>query len=187
MSTATFVQRAFVGLFVVGCIVSSGISAYAAETQMKFFGQAAREIKLNLDSGNGWCIVSARESVRLLDDPNVPAVECLKYRVVTAAQFTKDSNGEASIVLTLGEETPWISVEFNTPKASCPSMDAAKAANEAIGNIDAIVSQLGPVVSSEENTEVRAAGLKVLGLLRAQRAALADLIAKDIRTTEMAK
>lgn len=153
----------------------------------KFFGGAAREIKSSLESGNGWCVVTARANVRLLSDPNAGAVECLKYRVVTAYNFGRDSNQEDFIVLTYSAETPWISAEFNTPKSSGPSLTAAKAANEAVALLDTLVAQLEPAINGDENAEVRAAGVILLNLMRNQRAALVDLIAKDIRAVDMAR
>lgn len=179
MLTPLQLSRVFLPLLLVAVVWGAKLSG--AEPPVKYFGAAAREIRSSLQSGQGWCALAARANVRISADPNVAAVDCLKYRVVTAYQFGADSNQEDYILLTYGAETPWISAEFGTPKASGPALAAAKAANDAVGLIDVLLGQLEPALNAEESAELRAAGQLIVGLLRSQRAALVDLIQKDIQ------
>ena len=156
--------------------------ARADEPTMKFSGAAAREVTSSLKEGKGWCIVSARQKMKVV--PGEDAVDCVRYRVVTKYKASRvpDANGipDDVVEVTLGAETDWIAVDLGMPKFSGPSLSAAKSANTAITALDELIPLLEGVVQKETDATVRAEGVRLVAALKAQRAALVDLIKKDI-------
>jgi hypothetical protein len=151
---------------------------HAGDPPTRYFDGAAREIVSTLQKGEGWCAVSERSQVNIL--PGAPAADCIKYRVVTGFKSGTTSNEQFFVELTYGPETPWIMVELGAPTQSCPSLTAAKACNDAVAKLDLVLGALEPAIAAEEDAAVRALGLQLAGVMRAQRAALVDLIQKDI-------
>lgn len=148
----------------------------ADEVPTRFFDGAAREMAGQLEAGNGWSVVNERQTVNVLGQP----AEAISYRIVT--RFTKGttSNGQFFVEVEYGTETPPIFTALKLPLTSGPSLTLAKQANEAVTAIDAIVVQLEAGIAAEENAELRNLGSQLLAAYRTQRAALIDLIQKDI-------
>jgi hypothetical protein len=149
---------------------------------MKYVGAAATDVMRSLKEGNGWCLVSAREKREVI--PGEPAVDCVRYRVVTKFAVSKipDRNGgtEDVVEITLGEPTDWIALDLKMPKTSGSSLAAAKAANEAVTGLDLAITLLEGGLAMETDAKVRAEVAKGIAALKKQRTALADLIAKDV-------
>lgn len=157
-------------------------SARATDDTMKFHGAAARDITRSVKEGNGWCIVSQRKKVKLMDE--LPEVDCVKYRVVVKVTATRglDPSGieDDLVVVELGKETDWIAVELGMPTKSGPSLAAAKKANEVVKEFDEVLPKLEAELAKEPDAQIRALGARALGVFKTQRAALVDLIQKDV-------
>jgi len=175
-SLSSFVFRSLVGLAVVAVATAAST---AGDLPTRFFDSGAREMLSQLKSGEGWAVVSARAKVQLV--PGGDAAECVKYRVVTNYKSEQTSNDQLVLQVEYSAETPWISLEFDVPKNSGTSLAAAKKANDAVALVDSIITQIEGPLTKEENAEVRQFGLQLVGVLRGQRAALVDLIQKDIQ------
>jgi hypothetical protein len=68
------------------------------------------------------------------------------------------------------------------PTTSGPSLDAAKAANEAIAKLDETLQSLGNASDPNVEADVQAAWNAMLDVVRSQRAALVNLIQQDVAT-----
>lgn len=161
------------------CLAAAVAAVSAGDLPTRFFDGAAREMLAQLQGGEGWLVVSERGKVVLV--PAAGAVDCVKYRVVTNYSSGKTSNDQFFLQVEYSAETPWISLEFGMPKNSCTSLAAAKKANEAVGLLDTLLPQIEAALQSEENAELRNLGQQLATGLRGQRAALVDLIQKDIQ------
>jgi hypothetical protein len=175
-------NRLFVAVAAAFTLLAGSAAVRAADDTMKFHGSAARDVKRSVNDGNGWCVVSKRQKVTLLE--GVPPVDCLKYRVVvkmTASRGIDPSGIEDDlVVVVLGPETDWIAVELGMPTTSGPSLKAAKAANEVVGKLDEALPVFEALLENEKDPKVRAEGARAIGALKKQRAALVDLIQKDV-------
>lgn len=157
--------------------------AMADDVPTRFFDGAAREMASQLEAGNGWAVVTERQNVDLLGQPG----EAVRYRVVT--KFTKGttSNDQFFVEVEYGQETALILTALKLPTVSGPSLVLAQQANAALGDIDTVVAQLEAGIAAEENAELRTLGQQLLGAYRTQRAALTDLIQKDLQSVGMAR
>ena len=86
--------RLFASAALAGALTLFAAAAKAdASDKMTFYGGAAFEITSSLENGDGWCIVSARKNVTLVEgaDP----VDCVRFRVVVrhASGRTVTSDG----------------------------------------------------------------------------------------------
>jgi len=175
------VLTAVAGVLCLGTVTPHASAAEPIRTPItRFFDGAAREIVGSLESGNGWAVVSDRRAIQVLDTP----MDSVRYRMVTRFEKGTTSNDQFYVQLELGDETPYIYTVFRTPIASGPSLTLAKKANEAIAEIDATIKTIEAANAAELNAEVRAFGEKLLKLNREQRAALVDVIQKDVRAIE---
>lgn len=168
--------RSLVLLPVALLALASAVRA-ADPVPTRFYDAAARQMASSLQAGEGWCVVSARDRINLV--PGTPAVDCVRYQVVTSYQSGM-VNDQFYVEVTYGAATPWISTEFGMPKTSVSSLTAAKQANAAVGLLDEALGLLAPAVAAEPDAAVRALGQQMLNALNGQRAALVDLISKDV-------
>lgn len=157
--------------------------AMAEDVPTRFFDGAAREMASHLESGNGWSVVSERQTVDVLGQP----AEAVRYRVVTGFTKGTTTNGQFFVEVEYDTETPPIFTALKLPLVSGPSLILAKQANEAVTAIDAIIVQLEAGIAVEENAELRKLGNQLLGAYRMQRTALTDLIQKDLQSVAMAR
>lgn len=178
MSLPIHVSLAVRSLLILALLALGAGRAKAGEPPTKFVDGAAREMLRQLQAGGGWAVVSERAKVKLLAEAQ--EADCVKYRVVTN-HTTATVNDQFILTVQYSAETPWISLEFGMPAASGTSLAAAKKANEAIELLDTLIPGIEGPLAIEQNAELRALGQRLLGVLRGQRAALTDLIQKDVQ------
>jgi hypothetical protein len=178
MNVHSFTSLTIRFLFGLAALAIGVAATHAGEPPTRFFDSAARQMLSQLQAGEGWAVVSERSKVKLLAEGE--AADCVKYRVVTNYKSGM-VNDQFVLEVQYSAETPWILLEFGMPAASCTSLAAAKKANEAVTLLDTLIPGIEGPLASEENAELRAFGVRLVGVLRGQRAALVDLIQKDIQ------
>lgn len=157
--------------------------ALADDVPTRFFDGSAREMLSHLEAGNGWAVVSERQTVNVLGQP----AEAVKYRIVSGYTKGTTTNGQFFVEVTYGLETTPVFTALKLPLVSGPSLTLAQQANTAVAEIDTLVGQLETAIAAEENAELRNLGSQLLAAYRSQRGALADLISQDIQSVSMSK
>jgi len=174
------VRRGAIGIVALAASLASAVTSLFAADELpkRFFDAPARQIAKAVAEGEGWCVVSARQKVQLA--PKTSAVDCIKYRIVTGCKAGKTSNDQDYVELEYSEETPWIAAGSGMPTASGSSLAAAKKANELVAALDEALGQLQSALD-DENPAARAIAQGLADVLTKQRAALVDVIQKDIK------
>ena len=161
--------------FVVAFVAVTATFAAAAEP-VRYFDDAARKVISHLEAGDGWAVVADRRLVPTLGT----TIDCVRYRVATNYQAGVTPDGRFVVEVALGRPTPWISTAFGTPTQAGPTVAASHQANLAIAVLDQLIPLLQQTIATADDADCRELGVEVLVVYGAQRAALADLVSKEL-------